>query len=225
MPAVSQNKLIGRVAAFVLLSGLPALAVIVTSAGAAAPAPPPYPPVASEDWQPRAGDVILRSSDDLVGSRIRIASGESAIYSHVGVVVIRGAVPQVAEISPFGSGRVDFTDVTAFTTDGDAGDLLILRPRTPIDAGRLTAEAERLAAARIGFDYGFDMTDGSELYCAELANRLLGTAGFDVAGVPWTSMEVPLQGERNLVTPDAFAHTPTLRPVFRRRSPAAQPAA
>ena len=176
----------------------------------------PHPPISPADWQPQAGDLVLLASDDLIGSRIRSASGDGAIYSHVGVVVTRGRAPQVAEISPFGSGRVEFTDLGAFAADGTTSDLLVLRPRTGIDAVRLASEAERLAAAGVEFDYAFDMADASELYCAELAYHLLGAAGLDLSGVPWVRMNLPLHGERNLVVPDAFARTTALQPVFRR---------
>ncbi len=214
---MARNRLICRAAAFVLLPGL-LIAAAIAAGRVPSPTAVPHPPIAATDWQPQAGDVILLASDDLIGSRIRSASGNAAIYSHVGVVVTRGRVPQVAEISPFGSGRVDFTDLAAFTTDGTTSDLLVLRPRAGIDAGRLASEAARLAAAGIKFDYAFNMGDGSELYCAELVYHLLGAAGFDVSSVPWTQMHVPLHGERKLVVPDAFAHAPALQPVFRRRT-------
>jgi hypothetical protein len=222
--AVRRNKLLGRAAAFALLPGL-LIAGAIAASPLAAPTLPRHPPIAAAEWQPQAGDVILLAADDLIGSRIRSASGNGAIYAHVGVVVTRGGVPHVAEVTPFGSGRVDFTDLAAFTTDGKTTDLLVLRPHAPIDAGRLTAEAERLAAAGIEFDYAFDMNDGSELYCAELAYRLLAAAGHDVSSVPWTEMYLPLHGDRNLVAPDAFAHAATLRPVFRRQLPQTKPQA
>jgi hypothetical protein len=184
-----------------------------------APVAQPQPPISLADWEPRAGDVILRASADLVGSRIGTASGERAIYSHVGLVVARDGRPQVIDISPYGSGRVEFTNLAAFTTDGEITDLLVLRPLSPLDTARLEAEAERLAAAGIKFDYSFDMADASELYCSELTYHLLRAAGVDVAAIPWTRMYVPLHGERDLIAPDAFAHAASLRPVFRRRVP------
>lgn len=214
-----RNKLIGRAAAFVLLPGLLVAGAIAASPRAAAP-PPPHPPIAAADWRPQAGDVILRASDDLVGSRIRTVSGDGAVFSHVGVVVTRNGIPQVADVSPFGSGRVGFTDLASFTTDGETTELLVLRPRTRIDSTRLAAEAERLAAAGIEFDYGFDMEDPSELYCAELAYHLLGAAGVDLSSVRWTRMYVPLHGDRDLIAPDAFAHATSLQPIFRRQIPA-----
>ena len=207
-----EYRLNGPAAAFLLAS----LAGCTSSEAQVAQ---PRPPISAANWNPQAGDVILRASNDMVGSRIRTASGKRAIYSHVGLVVTRGGVPQVIEISPYGRGRVEFTDLTRFTTDGETIDLLVLRPRRGVDAERLDAEAERLAAARIGFDYDFDMTDASQLYCAELAYHLLGAAGVDVSGVPWTQMYVPLRGDRNLIAPDAFAHAAVLQPVFRRRVP------
>lgn len=170
---------------------------------------------------PQPGDVILTAADDLLGANIRNASGHDAVYSHIGLVVLRDGAPAVIEATPFGSGRVGFTDLAAFTRDPETSELLVLRPRAPIDAGRLAAQAERLAAADVPFDYDFDMADESALYCAELAYRLLAAAGVDVSGLRWTDMYIPLHGERRLVTPDAFAHSAALQPVFRRRSPGA----
>jgi hypothetical protein len=207
-----------RAAAFALL---PAVALAAGTAGTppGEESAPRRPPIASADWQPQAGDVILRASDDLVGARIRTASGEHAVYSHVGLVVTDAGEPVVADVSPFGSGRVEFTNLQEFTTDGTITDLLVVRPREPVDAARLEREAQRLIAAGIEFDYGFDMADASQLYCAELAYHLLRAAGADVSSVPWTRMHVPLHGERNLIAPDAFARSPALQPVFRRVMP------
>jgi len=207
-----------RAAAFALLPGL-AFAAAVAGTPAGDGAAPPHPPISRAHWEPRAGDVILRASDDLVGARIRTASGAGAIYSHVGLVVTRAGQPVVIDVSPFGSGRVEFTDLAKFTTGGEITDLLVVRPRRPVDAARLERDGERLAAAGIGFDYGFDMADGSELYCAELAYHLLGAAGADLRTLPWTEMYVPLHGDRNLIAPDAFAHSPALQPVYRRVVP------
>ena len=195
------------------------LAAVASCTSGEAQVGQPRPPISAADWRPQAGDVILRASNNLVGSRIRTASGERAIYSHVGMVVTRGGTPQVVDISPYGSGRVEFTDLARFTTDGEIADLLVLRPRRGVDAARLDVEAERLAAAGIAFDYRFDTADASELYCAELTYHLLGAAGVDVSGVKWTQMYVPLHGDRNLIAPDSFAHAAALQPIFRRRVP------
>jgi hypothetical protein len=191
-------------------------------AGGAAERPAaPLPAISPHEWVPQPGDVILTASDDLLATNIRGASGHEAVFSHVALVVERGGGSAVIEATPFGDGKVGFAELDAFTRDPETTELLVLRPRSPVDGARLTAEAERLASARIQFDYSFDMADGAELYCAELVYRLLATAGFAVGTVPWTNMSIPFQGGRHLVTPDAFAHSAQLRPVFRRRKPAA----
>lgn len=178
---------------------------------------PRLPPISRADWQPQAGDVVLRASRDLVGGRIAAASGSTAIYSHVGVVVDRGGKRMIVDVSPYGSGVVEFTELTDFTTDPETSDLLAVRPRTAPDHARLAAEAERLAASRTAFDYDFDMTDRTKLYCSELAYHLLQRSGIDLKGVRWVDVDVPFAGARRLVTPDAFAHAASLRPIFRRR--------
>jgi hypothetical protein len=210
----------------VLLALAPALlgGAMVVSGAAERPAAP-LPAISPHDWAPQPGDLVLTAADDLIGANIRGASGSNAVFSHVGLVVLRDGAPAVIEATPFGSGKVAFADFDAFTRNPETTELLVLRPRTPIDLGRLAHEAERLAAAGVEFDYGFDMADASELYCAELVYHLLGAAGVNLASVPWTQMYVPLHGDRNLVVPDAFAHTPALEPVFRRRLPPATPGA
>lgn len=204
-----------RAALLVLAPALLGAAMIVS--GAAERPAAPLAAIPASEWIPQPGDLILTAADDLVGANIRSASGRDAVFSHTGIVVERDGAPAVIEATPFGTGRVGFADIGAFTRNPETTELLVLRPRTPIDSARLTAEAERLAAAGIAFDYGFDMTDASELYCAELAYRLLAAGGFDVGTIRWTEMYIPLHGRRNLVAPDAFAHAANLQPVFRRR--------
>ena len=151
---------------------------------------------------------------------IRVAreSGADAIYSHVGIVVTRDGAPAVVDVSPFGSGYVEYSDVSTFTTDPTTTNLLVVRPRVAFNAQRLDDDAARLAAAGVPFDYAFDMEDESALYCAELAFNLLRDAGVDLRSVRWTQMYVPFAGDRNLVTPDALARADTLQPVYRRKA-------
>ncbi len=198
---------------------LPGGLIAAAYAGGSALPAEPLPAIAAAAWQPRAGDLVLRASRDVVGERIRAASGDAAIYSHVGLVVTRAGRPVIIDVTPYGSGLVEFSDVTAFTTRADTSDLLIMRPVSPLDQASLAAEAERLVAARASFDYDFNMQDRSELYCAELAYHLLERAGVDLSSVAWTDIYIPLSGDRRLVTPDALAHAPNLRPIFRRQTP------
>lgn len=201
-----------------LLSLVPALLGGAMIVGGATERPAaPLPAISPREWVPQPGDVVLTAADDLIGANIRRASGESAVFSHVGLVVLRDGAPAVIEATPFGSGKVAFADFDTFTRDAETTEMLVLRPSTTIDARRLRDEAERLAAIGIKFDYAFDMADASELYCAELVYHLLGTAGLDLGSLPWTQMYVPLHGERRLVVPDAFTHATALQPVFRRR--------
>jgi hypothetical protein len=207
-----------RAALLVLAPALVGGAVIV--GGAAERPAAPLPAISLHQWTPQPGDIILTAADDLLGTNIRNASGRDAVYSHIGLVVLRNGAPAIIEATPFGTGKVAFSDLGGFTRNPETTELLVLRPRAPIDTARLSAESERLTAAAVEFDYGFDMADSSELFCAELAYRLLDAAGLDVSGIPWTDMYIPLHGNRRLVTPDAFARAAALQPVYRRRKPA-----
>ena len=205
-----------RAAAFALLPVLVAAGAIAATQQRASL--PRKPAITAEQWQPRPGDVILTAAEDLVGDRIASASGEEAVYSHIGLVVEHDGKPVVIESSPMSAGHVAFADLTDFTTNPGTTDLLVLRPRVAIDAARLNREAERLAAAAVPFDFALDMKDGSRLYCAELVYNLLATAGVDLSSVRWIDAYVPLSGDQRLVAPDAFASTTSLEPIFRRGS-------
>jgi hypothetical protein len=204
-----------RAAILALLPGLVTAAAVGDLHGVRATAPPP-PPISAVQWRPQPGDLVFRASEDVVGSGIRASSGDAAIYSHVGIVVTRGDRAFVLDVSPFGTGTVNFNEVDSFTRDPATTDLLIVRPRAGLDHGRLNQAAERLAAAGIPFDYDFDMSDSRQLYCAELAYNLLRDAGVDLSSVAWIDMYVPLVGNRYMVTPDALARATTLARVWRR---------
>lgn len=196
------------------------LGAAVVAGGAADRIPPPLAGISAERWQPRPGDVILTSADDLVGTRIRAASGDGAIYSHVGLVVARGDRLAVIEATPFGAGTVAYTDLTAFTTDPGLEEIAILRPRDALDSARLNREASRLAEARVAFDYDLDADDGASLYCAELVANLLRVAGVDLAGLRRVTVHVPTLGERDVIVPNAFALLPQLDAVATQIRPA-----
>lgn len=203
-----------RAATFALL---PVLLVAGAWAASHGIAPPERrPAIAAADWQPRPGDVILTAADDMLGSRIASASGDSAVYSHIGVVVEKDGRPAVIESSPLGEGHVAYADLAAFTTDPNLSDLLILRPAAPVDGATLSRDAAALAAAKVPFDFALDMSDDARIYCAELAYKLLARSGVDMSGIAWIDADVPLSGRRRLVTPDAFARLPGMQAVYRR---------
>ncbi len=205
----------------ILLALAPALlGAAVVAGGAADRIRPPLAPISADRWQPRPGDVILTSADDLVGTQIRRASGNGALYSHVGLVVARGDGLAVIEATPYGSGTVAYADLTAFTTDPGIEEIAILRPRAPLDSDRLNREAARLAEARIAFDYELDADDDSSLYCAELVVNLLREGGLDLTGIRRDSIYVPMTGERDVIMPNAFANVSALEPIARQSRPA-----
>ncbi len=192
------------------------LSAAVLASGAAEPVRPPLAPISPAVWQPRAGDVIVTAADDVIDAQIRNASGKDAGYSHIGLVVARGDGLAVIEATPFGAGTVAFKSVEAFTTDPGLVDLLVVRPRAPFDAERLSAEATRLADAAVPFDYDLDADDPSKLYCAELVFNLLRHSGVDLTGVRRAPMWIPLTGERDVIPPQAFAIAPQFERVARR---------
>lgn len=197
-----------------LAPGLLSAGVVASGAGDRVPAP--LAPIPHASWQPQPGDVIVTAAEDVVGTQIRDASGENAIYSHVGLVVARGEGTAVVEASPFGAGTVAFASVEAFTTAPGITDLLILRPRDPIDGAGLSAQAARLAEEAVPFDYDLDADDPSRLYCAELVFNLLADAGADLRGVGRVAMWIPFTGDRQVIAPDAFALAPRFTRIFRR---------
>lgn len=206
----------------ILLALAPALlGAALVAGGAADRIRPPLEPIPAARWQPRPGDVILTSADDVVGTQIRSASGDDAVYSHVGLVVGTPHGPQVIEATPNGSGRVGYVAIDLFTTDATVDELVVLRPIAALDAAALDGEAARLAAAQIPFDYELDADDPASLYCAELVVNLLRAGGVDLPDLRRVAMWVPLTGERQVIVPNAFALVENLRPVARQSRPAA----
>lgn len=204
----------------ILLAISPALlGAAVIAGGAADTIRPPLAPIPVDRWQPRAGDVILTSADDLIGSQIRRATGDDALYSHVGLVVARGDRLAVIEATPYGAGTVAYADLAAFTTDPGINEIAILRPRGPVDSARLNSEAAGLATARIPFDYELDADDGTSLYCAELVINLLRASGADLAGLERSRIYVPMTGERDVFMPNAFDHVPGLERIATQARP------
>ncbi len=209
--------MVARAILLALAPGL--LGAAVVAGGAADRIRPPLAPISADRWQPRPGDVILTSADDLVGRQIRNAAGNDALYSHVGLVVARGDRLAVIEATPHGAGTVAYADLAAFTTNPGIEEVAILRPRGPLDADRLNREAARLAEARIAFDYELDADDDSSLYCAELVVNLLRTGGLDLSGLSRDSIYVPMTGEREVIMPNAFALLSGLEPIARQTRP------
>lgn len=210
--------MIARAILLALAPGL--LSAAVVAGGAADNIPAPLTPIPPSSWRPLPGDVILTAADDAIGTQIRTASGQNAVYSHVGLVVGRGGGVGVVEATPFGAGTVAFTSVEAFTTAPGLSELLVLRPRRRIDAARLSAEAMRLAAARVPFDYDLDADDPSRLYCGELVFNLLAAAGADLGGVDRVPIWLPLTGDRAVIVPNAFALATNFDRVARSVRPA-----
>jgi Permuted papain-like amidase enzyme, YaeF/YiiX, C92 family len=207
-------------AALATLVGAAGVALFAAGGGGAGPAPAPalarLPPIALAKWEPRAGDVVLTATRDILDGQIRHAAGDGARFSHSGLVVPHDGRLLIVEATPFGSGSVAFREIADFTTEGALTELLVMRPRPPPDTGRLAAEASRLVAARIPFDYDLDADDPSRLYCTELVTDLLRFAGEDVARLERVPMSMVLNGTRMIIAPDAFARAPGFAPVFRR---------
>lgn len=195
------------------------LGAAVVAGGAADRFRPPLPSISANRWQPRPGDVILTSADDLVGTQIRNASGQDALFSHVGLVVARGDGLAVIEATPYGAGTVAYADLAAFTTDPGIEEIAILRPTGPLDLDSLNREAARLAQARVQFDYELDADDPSSLYCGELVANLLRAGGADLSGLRRDNIYVPMTGERDVIMPNAFANVPALEPIARQSRP------
>ncbi len=172
------------------------------------------PSILLQHWTPQVGDVVFRASADLIGEAVRQRSGRAGRFSHVGVVV---ATPtgelMVIDDSPFGTGHAALHGIAAFVDEPTTSAVLVMRPRDAVDAAAVNAVAVDLVRRQVPFDFAFDADDRSALYCSELAFDVLRAAGVRWTGVRRTALTIPLIGDRAVITPDALARSPALRPV------------
>ncbi len=156
---------------------------------------------------------MFRASGDVISDAVRARSGSAGRFSHVGVVVTITGTPMVLDVSPFGTGHAGLHTIAAFVDEQATVRVLVMRPRQPVVVRKLDRYAADIVRRRVSFDYAFDANDDSRLYCSELVYKALRKAGVSWADVQTQRMNVLLTGDRDVITPDALAHSVALTSV------------
>lgn len=165
----------------------------------------------------RDGDLIFRLGTGL-GSRAVVMPDSDARYSHVGLLVHEGgewkvlhAVP--GEVEDAGGGEVLKKDpLVLFLRPDRAVSACVMRYDTTEEAlAEVCRQGMRLFEKRIPFDYAYDITDSSRMYCTEYVCRLFRCVGVDLA--EGRRHRFPMVGQE-VVCPLDIERNPRLREVF-----------
>jgi uncharacterized protein YycO len=161
--------------------------------------------------QARDGDLIFRAGRDMV-SQIIMAQNDGARFSHVGVIFRRNDKVMVVHALPSEGGSpggVVLEPLSIFASADNASRIALYRI-----PGLRQADTTRIsgyALSQVGkpFDDEFSMTDGSRMYCAELAVKAYAAAGQVITPVDElvTIMTVP----EPVVLPDALSRVASLQ--------------
>ena len=124
-------------------------------------------PLSVYRWELEAGDFVFRSGDAPVVDPSFLNRYEHR-FSHSGLVLDEGRVAQIHPTEAGSKAYVgSFSDFVR-----DAHDWAVYRPKFSL-AQRLAIakQAETYAEKHLPFDSGFNMEDGTKLYCSELLWR------------------------------------------------------
>jgi len=116
----------------------------------------------------------------------------------------------VLDVSPFGNGHAKLTPIAAFIAEPTTVRVGVMRSKLPIDFVALNNAAAAIVRRQVPFDYAFDTSDDSALYCSELAYKVLRDAGVSWTGVHTQRMSMLLASDREVITPDALARSSAL---------------
>jgi len=171
---------------------------------------PQLAPVALKD-----GDLVFRRGRSFA-SDVVLSADPKSMYSHVGIVVVREAVPMVVHAEP-GDGRerggVTMADqFSTFIEPDETSAYAVYRVRPGLEAiaRRAAQRAESYERAATPFDSAFDLSTPDRLYCTELVWRSYLDAGLNLApagpeelGLPFFKKQVLLpsliSGSKDLV--------------------------
>ena len=125
----------------------------------------------------RDGDVVFQSH--MGGQGAAIAQATHATYTHCGIVLIENGEPIVWEAV----GPVKRTPWKEFLRHGEAGHVVVKRPKEPLDAAHLAA-LKQMGEAMMGrpYDIHFQLDD-ERIYCSELVYKMYRAAGREVGSL------------------------------------------
>lgn len=129
------------------------------------------------------GDLIFRKGRDLISSLV-LTQGDSAQFSHVGVIVKRGGQVSVIHSLPEDANSasgVQIESLSAFTSFNNASDIAIYRLKG-ID-GKMRNKITEYILQQVGkpFDADFLLSTDDRMYCTELVVKAFAIAGVELA--------------------------------------------
>jgi len=128
------------------------------------------------------GDLVFRKGRDLV-SRLVLTQGESAQFSHVGIVVrhenMVSVVHSLPESEVFPSGGVQEEALSSFVSIDNASDIAVYRFIKEDSEVRKKVRDYVLQQVGKPFDTDFQLSTDYHLYCTELAIKAYAQAGVE----------------------------------------------
>lgn len=141
---------------------------------------PDYIEPDTSQWH--TGDIFFSVGDSWESVAVRALTGGLTLEvadstpSHCGVVVRDAGGVKLIHASTTAGRVVGETPLEYFTANGSYC-LYALRPPCPVDTAALRHVADSLVAEKIPFDFNFDHTDTSALYCTEMVVRTFHLSG------------------------------------------------
>lgn len=160
-----------------------------------------------------AGDVVFLSGNSWRSQAIRLSAGGTVKYTHVGLVVETGEVPQVAHSSPDNPAEVlTVVPWEAFVSIEGVKRASLYRAVEGIDLAPVLSQARAFIEAEVPFDHRFG--NGPEaLYCTEFIAEVFAAGGYDLVEDRVTSLSA-LFAQDPVIFPDALTQSKFLSVVI-----------
>lgn len=136
-------------------------------------------------------------------SRLVLTQGESARFSHVGVIVVQHDLPYVIHAMPAegqARGGAILEPLTKFVSSAEAAEVAIYRSADLNGAQRAAIRQAAFAQLGLPFDERFELSNKNKVYCTGLVVRAYAGAGLELVGAG-AKIEVPLLAEP-VIPPD-----------------------
>lgn len=176
---------------------------------------PPRDVSSCVEW--RDGDIVFRRGTGIAGHAV-IALDGNAVFSHVGLVILRGDTPMVVHAVPGepdhdgDPDRVKLEPVNTFFSRERATEGAVMRHHDTVQAARAARVALRAYEDGVLFDHAYDDSDTTRLYCTELVTYAYARAGLPLY-VHKHAVNLPgVAGE--VVFPSDVAACPELQLVY-----------
>ena len=170
----------------------------------------PMPKTSGFPTQLRDGDIILRRGLDMM-SRLVMTQGDTARFSHVGVVVVQHNTPYVIHAMPTEGerpGGAILESLAIFMSASKAAEIAVYRDTALSNAQRAAIRRSAFAQLGLPFDERFQLSDTTKVYCTALVLRAYADAGIKLVDER-AKIQVPLLPER-VVPPDHIRRFPAI---------------